>query len=176
MNAIETAVYPLKAMAVEAAEQRALDKIKAVCEDLSAHGWDANACAAFPHSMMSRASYKQLQAKHNLYRMLTSATATSLRRGQPDIRVRNPEGEALFVKQFRDAAAASYDAYVAKLNAKIGECTTASLHTLGGVWGHSELTVTTAAGERQVWRTQMILNCSVLGTLFNQWPTRRVKG
>jgi hypothetical protein len=34
--------------------------------------------------------------------------------------------------------------------------------------------VTTQEGEDQVWRTQMIVNVSVLGKLFNQWPTRQV--
>jgi hypothetical protein len=174
MNAVETAVFPLKAKAVEAAEQRALEKIASVMDDLSANGWDLNVCAPRPHGMMSRAAYKQAAAKVTLYASLTSATATSLRHGQPDIRVRNPLGEANLVAMFRMSAAASFDAYVAKLNLKIGECASATLRPLAGVWGYSELDVVTVNGVAQTWRTQMILNCSVLGTLFNQWPTRQV--
>ncbi len=41
-------------------------------------------------------------------------------------------------------------------------------------WQDTDLTVTLDRGAAQLWHTQVILNFSVLGKAFNQWPTRRV--
>lgn len=41
-------------------------------------------------------------------------------------------------------------------------------------WQDTDLTVTLDNGSRQVWHTQIIVNFSVYGKAFNQWPTRRV--
>jgi hypothetical protein len=79
-----------------------------------------------------------------------------------------------FVQEARENAAFQYEAYVAKLNKKIGPAKSASL-TGNHVWGYSFLTVVTESGETQIWKTQMIVNVSKLGKLFNQFPTRKVK-
>ncbi|MNE44768.1 hypothetical protein D3C80_1390130 [compost metagenome] len=92
----------------------------------------------------------------------------------PDPARMSPNGCALFVKQAQENASAQYDAFIAKLEAKIGEVTAAILSG-EHVWGHSILTVTKADGTTEKWKTQMIVNVSVLGNLFNQWPTRKVK-
>jgi hypothetical protein len=182
MNPIEAAVAPLKDRAVALAAARAEQKITEVLADLHAHGWSLKAAAPHPRSNMSRRSYKEMQAKHNLYRQLTdradrtndpNAYLSSVP-GADDLRISNDASEVHFVKQFKEAAAASYDAYVAKLVKKVGPVKSADLYG-ESTWAHSNLHVVTEAGERQVWRTQMILNVSVLGTLFNQWPTRQVK-
>lgn len=175
MNPIEAAVAPLKDRAVALAASRAEQKIAHVLADLAEHGMSLQAAAPYPKSFnMSRRDYQEKKAKHNLYRQLTSSPDRSCIPGRDDIRERNEAGEAYFIKSFKEAAAASYNAYVAKLILKVGPVKSADLYG-ESTWAHSNLHVVTEAGERQVWRTQMILNVSVLGTLFNQWPTRQVK-
>jgi hypothetical protein len=44
------------------------------------------------------------------------------------------------------------------------------------IWGHSVLTVTLPNGTVERWKTQQIVNQSKLGLLFNQWPSRKMKG
>jgi hypothetical protein len=69
-----------------------------------------------------------------------------------------------------------FDAYAAKLAGKIGLPIT-SAELTGQLWNYSFLQVEVEEGGEkgsQVWKTQMILNVSYLGKLFNQWPTRLV--
>ena len=80
---------------------------------------------------------------------------------------------ARFIKNSKEEAAAQYDAFVAKLIRKIGVVETAEL-TGNHVWSYSYLNVTKADGTKESWKTQMIVNVSKLGKLFNQWPTRKV--
>jgi hypothetical protein len=158
MNAIEQAVSHLKAAAQDRAEEYARSIVAKIVADLAARS--LNECAPVPRAWQAPtatvAEYKAAQRKRDLYkRMLTEA------------------GQAHFITDARENAAAQYDAFVAKLNSKIGPVTSASLQG-DHVWGYSNLTVVTASGETQVWRTQQILNVSKLGTVFNQYPTRRV--
>ena len=44
------------------------------------------------------------------------------------------------------------------------------------MWGYSVLTVTKEDGSVERWKTQQIMNISVLGLLFAQWPSRKMKG
>jgi adenosyl cobinamide kinase/adenosyl cobinamide phosphate guanylyltransferase len=62
--------------------------------------------------------------------------------------------------------------YAQQLAGKIGKEAVRAV-TNGNIWDYAYLTVTCADGEVQSWRTNCILNCSVYGKLFNQWPTRR---
>ena len=62
--------------------------------------------------------------------------------------------------------------YVAKLTEKVGACDAAAV--TGELWQESLLVV--RKGETvERWKTQQILNFSVYGKAFNQWPTRKVK-
>lgn len=69
---------------------------------------------------------------------------------------------------------ASFNAYVFKLATKITGVKAARLADSTAIWRGSTLIVTMNDGTEQRWVTTMILNRSVLGKLFNQWPTRRV--
>lgn len=69
-------------------------------------------------------------------------------------------------------AGKSFDSYVAKLEAKIGEHDSAEL--VGDLWQYSTVKVTKGS-QTEIWTTQIILNVSSLGKLFNQWPTRRIR-
>lgn len=79
-----------------------------------------------------------------------------------------------FIDNTVAATEASFDSFVLKLDGKVGAHTAAEL-IAGATWDYSILRVTMADGTVQKWKTQSIVNCSVLGTLFNQWPTRLIK-
>ena len=86
-----------------------------------------------------------------------------------------PETVEKFAASARETAAAEYDAFVAKLEAKIGDDVAAAELAGNHVWNHSTLTITRTDGSVERWRTSMIINVSKLGKLFNQFPTRKAK-
>lgn len=84
----------------------------------------------------------------------------------------NEEGIERLCNEAGDEAAASFDAYVAKLTSKVGDCEWAGVE--GALWQHSRLSVRKGPVVEQ-WLTQQIVNFSVYGKAFNQWPTRKCK-
>lgn len=81
--------------------------------------------------------------------------------------------QAYIARKMREAAE-EFDSFVMKLDGKVGAHTTATL-AQGRTWNYSVMHVTLADGTVQMWKTQRIVNTSVLGLRFNQWPTRIVK-
>jgi hypothetical protein len=175
-NLIAEAVAPLKDVAVQQATIYAVEAIEAVRAALAAANWDVNAVAPYPSSRLSRADYRQGHAKYDFFRSLVDFRKDGEYRrfGDPLFCDMSPSKAEAFIESCKRNAAAQYEAYVAKLISKVGEVTEAQLRGTA-VWFQSELDVVTAAGERQTWRTKMILNVSCLGKMFNQWPTRQVK-
>lgn len=159
VNAIEAAVLPLKKDAIERAKQYAAEVAAKIAAELAQHGLDV--CAPYPQAWKAPTAttdqYRAAKRKYDLYRSLQTE-----------------KGRAAFIQAAQDNAAAQYDMFVAKLNSKIGPVVLATLEG-NHVWSHSFLTVETAAGELQIWKTQTIINVSKLGTVFNQFPTRKVK-
>lgn len=160
LNAIETAVNPLKQDAINRAEQYAREVIASVLEQLAAVGNDLNAAAPAPKAWTAPTAtamqYKAAQRKRDMFKALRSV-----------------DGQAKFVKEAQENAAFQYEAFVAKLNAKIGPVVSATLEG-NHVWSHSLLTVVLPTGEKQIWKTQTIINVSKYGKVFNQFPTRKV--
>lgn len=173
MTPIATAVAPLKQQAQDRAELAMTQRIEEVCATFEAHGWDLDKFAPYPNSGIGRAAYKQALAVRQFAESVTTYTQATRRHGEPNIRAAAPAAVARKVAAARDMAGASYEAFVAKLEGKVGEHSAASLHG-SSVWGYSVLDVQTPAGEQR-WITKQILNVSCLGTLFNQWPTRLAK-
>lgn len=174
-NPVEAAVAPLKADALARAEQEALAMVARVLAALEAAEMDVN--KAFPRGRAcydGRNEYLLKNAKHNVACSMTKPGEVSYKLNAPHTRVRSAEAEAKFVANAKADAALQYDAFVAKLVAKVGEVASAELAG-NHVWGHSVLTVAKADGSVEKWKTQQIVNVSKLGLLFNQWPTRKVK-
>jgi hypothetical protein len=173
MNKIELAVAPLKIKAMNEAEVVARNIIAGWVVKLEEAGYDRNAAAPFPRTTVDWASYQIAKAKYHQLRAITKSLTLSQRPGSPDPCVLSEELCERFVETFREQAASNFDAYVAKLNKKIGVVTEASLRGTS-VWSLSFLDVTKEDGTKETWKTQTIINCSVYGKLFNQWPTRKV--
>jgi hypothetical protein len=182
-NPIEAAVMPLKAEAQDRAEQVARLLIAKVYAELEAAEWKINVVAPYPQSMRdSRKVYHEKKARQVFVTSLTTMFFPNGDKMNPVITrwddmefIVRKDDEAVerIVKRVRADAATQYDAFVAKLVQKVGAHDAATL--VGShVWGHSILTVQRGPVSER-WKTQMIINVSKLGKLFNQFPTRKVK-
>lgn len=171
---IAAAVLPLKSEAIERAEQEARNAAEDVGRLLEDVGSDLDKAVPPPNGNMKRAEYKAAESRQHFFQRLT--TSRNAYRGMRDSWLVDidPAKVERFVQESRQEAATEYDVFIAKLEEKIGEVASATL--VGNhVWQHSILTVTKADGSVESWRTQMIVNVSCLGKLFNQFPTRKVK-
>jgi hypothetical protein len=173
MNPIEAAIGPLKSQAMERAEKDAKALIERVLTDLEKNGWNLDLAAPRPNSRMSRIEYKTKASINNLYALITASDWVTRRMNEPDMRKRSEKNEVKFVQNAVELAAAQYDAFVRKLVSKIGPCDNAIL-TGSHVWGYSILTVNKGLLTER-WQTQQIVNQSKLGTIFNQWPSRKLR-
>jgi hypothetical protein len=180
---IAEAVAPLKIKAIETAEVRTIEHLIRIKKLLTSHDFDLARVAPWPQ-VGSRNVYMAAKDRHNYFVSLTNYD--ELRTGVPKNRFISSHAKNHFVTwddtavdrhvaQAKEAAAISYDRYVTKLEKKIGDVIEAVLSPIGDVWQFSILTVTLPDGTKQSWKTQMILNHSSLGRLFNQWPTRLMK-
>jgi len=170
-NPIRTAVLPLKQAAQDRAEVEARKLIARMHAKLEAAQWDLNDAAPRPGSWDR--DYQEKMAVVARYNAVTSSYREDYMPRAPRPVYIDEQKVERFVLDAREDAAAQYEAFIAKLEGKIGETLSAVL-TGNHVWGYSFLTVQTAEGQ-QTWKTQMIVNCSKLGKLFNQFPTRKVK-
>jgi hypothetical protein len=177
-NQIEAAVLPLKSAAIERAAQDTRVMIGNYLTKIIENGNDLK--VAFPRGNSLRDSRNDYLAKQRRHSFASAVTTRDLskpysyRMDEPYFVVASAEKIERMVTEAQEMAAQQYDLFVAKLVRKVGEVVSA---TLSGnhVWGHSILTITKADGSVERWKTQQIVNQSVLGTLFNQWPTRKVK-
>jgi hypothetical protein len=176
-NPIEAAVLPLKQDAIDRAAQEARKMVEHMSRRLTECENNADTLAPYPR--YNDPAYKEKLARHNFLKSLTTADKAvrdkaARKLNEPNIRFIDNEKVELFVQQSMDIAAAQYVAFVAKLCNKIFHCVSAELDG-NHVWSHSILTVTYSSGAVERYKTQMIVNVSKHGKLFNQWPTRKVK-
>lgn len=177
MNPIEAAVAPLKIDAIARAEQEARNLVAHHARRLAECDGNAEILAPRPDSRTDgRERYREKDRRRALLDSLTTLQNYDVVKYDwraPEIRKIDDAKVEAFVEQAKRFAGQQYDAFVAKLVAKIGEVDDAVLNG-NHVWSHSILTV--RKGETlEHWKTQQIVNVSKLGTLFNQWPTRKVK-
>jgi hypothetical protein len=184
-NPIAIAVAPLKEEAENQSEAMMRKHIAFYVEELEKNGWDIDKVAPYPKSFnISRAEYMSQKSRRDFVERITGEPP--LREGEyyRSRRPRDPHPVVLnetkveeVVKDARLRAAQQYIAYVQKLLMKIGPVKSAELERgyTGSLWNYSVLNVITEAGVAESWKTQMIINVSVLGKVFNQWPTRKMK-
>lgn len=171
------AAAPLLNDAMESAEKDAREYIDYLMPQIEAAGWDLNVVAPYPNSHSSKEDYRKALAKRTIFSILTKPRAgspSSYRRGEPQFREPCAEGVARFIENEKRDAAFNYEAFQYKLVDKIGECETATLDG-NHVWSFSVLKVVKAGGVIENWKTQQIVNRSVYGLRFNQYPSRKVK-
>lgn len=178
MSQIREAVEPRRTAAIERAKDYARVFVAACMSQLEDAGWDLQVAAPYPSGSMGRRQYKMAKAKREtLQCLIYDAKPSGWRKwNDPHIVARSAEKCLAFVEDAGRQASEAFDAYIVKLTAKVGQepaVVSASLDD-GALWVFSHLTVTRIDGAVEKWRTQMIVNVSVLGKVFNQWPTRKV--
>ena len=144
------------------AADRAAKQYDYYAETLKAAGYNLDVAAPAPQSGVGREVYRSMQAKRDALSRASGGT------GKPS--------EALKARHVQAAvlgAEASFDEWVAKMVQKIGKDVKSATMT-GNPWTGSVLRVETVDGESQVWKTQMIINSSKYGKMFNQFPSRRM--
>lgn len=181
---IGVAVKPLCDMALERTRENCKNNIEGVKAKIKEHNGDISKFAAYParnlphHDRVSALSYRNFV--HTLIESIEGSYKSKMEDGchSGDYTYKISKAKCdKYIKQSEDATFDFYVSFVQKLNRKVGECTKAQLidHGGGNVWGLSVLQITKPDGTKENWKTQIILNCSVLGNVFNQWPTRKVK-
>lgn len=80
-----------------------------------------------------------------------------------------------YVDYNKEQAHKSYMSWVDKMISKISK-PVKSATMVGSPWTGSTLTIKHTDGETEAWNTQMIINQSKYGKMFNQFPTRVVGG
>jgi hypothetical protein len=174
VSPVADVVAPLKEQAIARAEKEATLVVLKVWKALTEAGWDLNVAAPYPRAnRMSQLEYKQKVSRYHLFASLVE-TVSSRSMADPHIVKPSERRETVYIEKCKEMAAAQYDAFVQKLVSKIGPCDSATLNG-SHVWGYSILTVSKGPTVER-WKTQQIVNQSGLGTVFNQWPTRLLKG
>lgn len=174
---VAAAVKPLKDAAVAHAKAQAVAYVERVATMFA--GKNLNDVAPSPNSRtMGRDEYRKAAAKRaaivDVLAVRYAAKVGFRSENTPAILERDADREAKFVAAEAVAAGLSFDAYVAKLEGKVGEGVTGA--TVAGLylWQGSVLTVQKGKTSER-WHTQQIVNYSVLGNAYNQWPTRKMK-
>ncbi len=175
MSKVAEAVEPLRAAAVERARQEAQALADRILSQFAADKTIANS------PRYGSPDYDTKMQNARLVHSLTSPVRFDASGRELNILEQREAGRAVnqnlvksFVRKAGEDASVAYTAFIQKLEAKVGECDSAVLSG-NHVWSSSLLTV--CKGEvKEYWRTQQIINVSKLGRLFNQWPTRKVKG
>lgn len=186
MTAIAAALAPHKTAAQDRAVEFAAARYQEFAAELIAANMELEIVAPRPHSFgpkfRGKIAYKQDMERHNRFIALFAydrdageklGRSRGLTYNFPCVLKLCEEKRAKWLAGIREQASLNFDAYVAKLEGKVGEHVAAEY--TGRLWQESFIKVTKADGSVQNWKTQMIINISVLGNLFNQWPTRMVK-
>lgn len=169
----------VKAMALPRAEyrERAVEFINewvvTVSNNLAKANWDLN--AAYPFPGREDHGFKAAQMSENRRLADKFFTYEGRYSSVGFLKAVRREDIQKIVSDMADKMTEQYfDGYIIKLSGKIGKPVKhAKLE--GSLWSNSTLRVNCEDGEQQVWHTKCIFNRSVLGKVFNQWPTRRVE-
>lgn len=157
---------------IDACMKRAADAAEKQYEDcmleLEKHDWDLDEAAPRPTGQDSKSTYRAKEQKRNFLMSLTNATRSGNNRAY------SAEKKKGHMDAAAEDARENYMAWVAKIIDKIGKVVqSAEMH--GNPWTGSTLHVVTQDGEHQTWKTNMIINVSKYGRLFNQFPSRQAK-
>jgi hypothetical protein len=80
--------------------------------------------------------------------------------------------EAEYIEMNKESAAFSFASYIEKMAMKLGDKGIVKVSFDGRIWNRCAVTITCDDGSVTTLDTQIIVNTSKNGKLFNQWPTR----
>ena len=178
MNEIKNAVEPMKQLSVNNAVAFMEKRIAFYAVRLQEAGWDKEILAPYPNGNMGRAEYMKRKMLREFVSSITEQdpnAEVSYKRNAPSYVLMSTEGIARVLKEVANDAALAFDAYVYKLNQKVGEVVQAEVITSWDLWMDSSLQVTKVDGSKEIWNTKCITNYSKYNKAFNQFPTRLKK-
>jgi hypothetical protein len=170
---VRIAVTPLKESAVNHAFEQYKTFLDGLKNKIEEADFNIDAVAPHPKSNTDRATYHQMMDMHIICCKITTRPPVQMPNKPLIATGFNQSGYDALLRNVKEDAGASFDAYIEKLIIKVGDCDDAQIK--GELWDNSILTVKKGDMEEQ-WKTQMIVNISKLGKLFNQWPTRKING
>jgi anion-transporting ArsA/GET3 family ATPase len=150
---------------VSKAEERALESYQRVLNRLEEHEMNIDSLAPQPHSRMSTGEYRAAQ---NYRAFINSLVVID---NGPFVK-KSLAKKTKYIETVKQQAREDYLAWISKMIEKIGKPVVSAVAT-GNPWQDSKLRVNTNDGEEQIWHTQMIINTSKYGKLFNQFPSTR---
>lgn len=173
-NPIELALKPLEDEAVRQTRERVDEKIKSAVKEVEASNGKLNEFVKYPSGW--DADYRHKVARYKFFHSIFTP-ADRERRYIIDIDTKyvlDPKGVERLHKEAEEKSRFQYRAYLAKMNAKIGEVISADLKGTS-LWNESFLTVVKSDNVTEIWKTRLVLNQSKYGLPFFQFPTRKVK-
>ncbi len=192
MLKISTATY--RAVYVKRAEEIYMSGLRNMRDMLAANGMDLNKVAPYPSSNMGRREYRmKIAAHHRFTASFETAPEARLQSMSgmmdgkiPWIVVEREGAEAKVRAEARSDANACFDSFLYKMAGKIHAVVADNEKIWGAtltgeLWDGCTLKVTRSlrTGTKfdpltdLVFNTKCIINQSVYGKLFNQWPTWR---
>lgn len=116
---VAVAVEPVRQHAMESAAKWAQSYIDRAVVQLEEAGWDLNVAAPAPRGTMRRNEYIAAAAKRDVFNRFTTWTKSSRCPSEPNIVRYDEEGAKRFIDSAEQDASYAYDAFIAKLVAKI---------------------------------------------------------
>lgn len=178
LEIVTAALAPTEALLRAEYNRQLLERMHKVLAELAEDGMDAEKRFAYPHGAMSKKAYREQERRYSLCSAYTRSTTVSRSMHDPDIRVAKPDNVERIAEQAAKMAKDALESFCVKLAGKIDLTGIAAVSAkyIGGTnpWGWTHLLVNPDKTTEQIWRTKMIINISVHGKLFNQWPTRLV--
>lgn len=180
---ITAALEPTRNFIIASVKQHTLNRVALVYAKLEAADWDLK--KAFPLNYNSYAIKVEREANAfaKEFTRVPDGWVSSCRPNEPQPRLAysDKQNDARAQTKAEKYAAELLTGYAAKLTKKVAdfaegvEVVSCEYKGGGDPWGHSFINVKLANGNAFTLKTQIILNVSKLGTLFNQFPTRLVK-
>ena len=151
------------------------NNLKNMIKTLEKNNWDLDKIAPYPKSSaISPSNYRFAISIRRHYEQYFQSTQGSRRISEPNIVALKQNAFDKVISEATKKSNASFDSYINKLSIKINS-PVKSANLEGNLWQHSFLKVILEDNTIQIWKTQMIINSSVYGKLFNQFPTRLMK-
>lgn len=173
---IKQVLAPLRKDAIALAEKEAAEHIKQVMEQLAKHDWNLYEAYPLAKSLWDKEAIR-LEIRYNFARKLVRSLVEDYRSGKYYSKVERCEKRCKkYIDDCISDAVIAYDAYVWKLESKIGRDDLFSAYLEGNhIWSESFLTIQRTNKTRETWKTQCITNRSKYDKFFPQFPTRKLK-
>jgi hypothetical protein len=165
---IAVATLPMREEAIASATAYANSMIELVQSWLDS-GYRPQYPKNLSGSASARARYKKYEAEKAL---LFALIGTNEYYRATEV---NSEKVAIYIAKCQELGIKNWQSFVNKLIGKTSDVADARLVSNVGVWSYNILEITKTDGTVEKWKTQTIVNCSCLGTYFNQYPTRLMK-